>query len=251
MALSGNTVFVTYLLISDYGGGGFNSNYIHCNYISSVQVSDADLSSAKLNITFPNINDFKFLTVDATTGTGFTCSEIYSLIQIVPNSGFTSLSEVKANPAQWRGYDLTSQIIGYSGVNLSAVDLVNTIFVIPLSLYYTDMFIYPLDVLITYMNKFEATGSDLSFGDEYFFLGNVTTKIKATAYTTEIPIVLSPQEYNTSTNSTWKSMLDGSVVISEIGIYDQNKNLVGIGKLNDPIVKNLNSEGTIVFAIDF
>ena len=41
------------------------------------------------------------------------------------------------------------------------------------------------------------------------------------------------------------------VYITEIGIYDTNKNLVAIGKLNDPVAKDATISRTIVFAIDF
>jgi len=42
-----------------------------------------------------------------------------------------------------------------------------------------------------------------------------------------------------------------SVAISEVGIYDENKNLVAVGKLNNPIIKDSTISRTISFAIDF
>jgi len=56
-------------------------------------------------------------------------------------------------------------------------------------------------------------------------------------------------EFNSTTNPTWDGI--SSVAISEIGIYDEDKNLVAIGKLNNPIIKDSSITRTISFAIDF
>ena len=56
-------------------------------------------------------------------------------------------------------------------------------------------------------------------------------------------------EFNQSTNTTWNET--ESVWISEIGIYDENNNLVAIGKLNNPIEKNPSILRTVLFNIDF
>lgn len=247
MALSGNTVYITYLLYPTDG----NSSYFYSNYIHSVQISDADLSASKLTLSFSDINHFKFLSSDPSIGTGYTANEVYALIQIVKNSGFTSQSLVKPNSANWKYFGITNQILGHTYPNpISALDLISTVFTIPLNAYNIYNTWNIIDIM-DYPTKQIIDDNALALGDEYMFLGNVSTQIKSSAFTMELPILLTPENYNTSTNNTWQSNLDNSVIISEIGIYDQNKNLVGIGKLNDPIIKNLNSEGTILFAIDF
>jgi hypothetical protein len=65
----------------------------------------------------------------------------------------------------------------------------------------------------------------------------------------DIGIDLPLDEFNSSTNLSW----DGgeTVFISEVGIYDSNRNLVAIGKLNDPVPKDSTISRTIVFAVDF
>jgi hypothetical protein len=80
-------------------------------------------------------------------------------------------------------------------------------------------------------------------------LGNVYTEIHADVYTTNLSLVLNLNEFNSSTNNTWNGI--SRVAISEIGIYDANKNLVAIGKLNDPLEKDDTIGRTIAFAIDF
>ena len=89
----------------------------------------------------------------------------------------------------------------------------------------------------------------MCFGDASYFFGNVTSKIKADVYTTDISINLPLNEFNSTTNSTWNGI--ETVYITEIGIYDSNKNLVAIGKLNDPVAKDATISRTILFAIDF
>jgi hypothetical protein len=121
------------------------------------------------------------------------------------------------------------------------------VFKIPLSGYDTyDP--YNLGDYITYPTKQSPSDSHLSFGDETFFLGNVTTQIKANAYTTDIPVQLDLNEFNSSTNETWDN---DQVIISEIGIYDDDGDLVAMGKLNNPIPKDSTISRTIVFDIDF
>ena len=95
----------------------------------------------------------------------------------------------------------------------------------------------------------ELEGDKLAWGEEVFFYGNVKSDIKATAYTTDIPIVMPLNQFNSTTNPTW----DGSVPVSvsEVGIYDSVGNLVAIGKLNNPISKDSTIARTIVFAMDF
>jgi hypothetical protein len=55
--------------------------------------------------------------------------------------------------------------------------------------------------------------------------------------------------YNSTTNPTWDGMSE--TLISEIGIYDENNNLVAIGKLNNPILKSDSISRNIVFSLDF
>ena len=94
-----------------------------------------------------------------------------------------------------------------------------------------------------------AETDKLCFGDEVYFFGNVETDIEADVYTSDLSINLALGEFNSTTNPTWDGI--SSVAISEIGIYDEDKNLVAIGKLNNPIIKDSSITRTISFAIDF
>ena len=211
---------------------------IHCNYIHSLHFDD--LSNKEFNIYFENPDDWKFLSVSGTTG--FTAHYLYVLVQLIDDNA----QQLGIPSDEWRIFDVTNQIQNYvSGQTLSPSDLTWGVFRIPVSLYNLAP-IYNLDYL-NYPKKDDE--NTLGFGEETFFFGNVKTHIEAVAYTMDAPIILSLNEFNSTTNNSWDNESD--ILISEIGIYDNNNNLVAIAKLNSPIRKNENISRTIAFEIDF
>lgn len=234
------TVFTTYTLVPTGNTVGYNQT-IHCNYIKSVEIETDNLNIQEISLNFPNINDFKFLGNGTSTSFGFPAHRIHMLIQ----TGLTT-TELKPDSSKWKVYDVTEQITTYlSGQILTPTQLTSVVFKAPLNIYESKP-IYNL----SYLNYPSTSQTDaLSFGDETYFFGNVTAKIKADVYTTDISINLPLNEFNSSNNLTWNG--NESVYITEVGIYDSNKNLVAIGKLNDPVPKDGTISRTIVFAIDF
>ena len=247
--LSGYTIFTTYVFVPTSG----NSQAIHCNYIKSLQLSADNINVQEISMSFPNSDDFKFLSNDISSGTGYTANKIYAIIQVVNNSGYTKISDVKPISANWKIVDLTSQVTGYSTGNtfiLTPAQLTSVVFKISL-LNYGGFTTYTLSYL-NYPTKFSSDDNKLCFGDEIYFLGNVSTDIHADVFVTDLSILLNLNEFNSSTNPTWlQTTPRPAVAITEIGIYDANKNLVAIGKLNDPLVKDSSISRTIVFDIDF
>jgi hypothetical protein len=247
---NGYTIFATYLLESTEG----YSTAIHCNYIQAIPMQTDTPDLMEVNMSFPNINDFKFLNNNIANGTGFTIHKIYVLLQSaigITDSGIT----IVANPANWYKFDLTDQI-KTDGTPLTATELTSRSFRIPLyGLYYSSTGFTSYN--LTYLDYPASGTSKLCFGDEIYFLGNVTTEIHADVYVTDLSVTLALDEFNLSTNKTWNPNRpvnpDKSVSISEIGIYDDSnpKNLVAIGKLNSPIDKDSTIARTILFALDF
>ena len=90
----------------------------------------------------------------------------------------------------------------------------------------------------------------MAFGEESILLGNINCDIKAVVYRTKIVQRLNFNQYNTSTNPTFDDAQD-DVYVTEAGIYDDNNNLVAIGKLNNPIKKNGNKLFTLELDMDF
>lgn len=249
--MSGNTAFISYILIPTTGlTNGNYSQAVHCNYIKKIDLGTTNPYVQEISFNFPYISDFKFLTTGGTNSEGYMANKIHALVQIVSNSAFDSFDEVKPDSTAWKEYDVTNQItVGYNGF-LTPANITSVVFKIPLLNYTGSTF---SGYTLQYINyPFSTQAGDiniLGFGDSTYFFGNVSAKIKADVYTTDISINLSLAEFNSSTNLTWNG--DETVYISEIGIYDSDKNLVAIGKLNDPVAKDSTIARTIVFALDF
>lgn len=245
---TGNTIFITYILIptGNTVGEGYQQP-IHCNYVKKLQTTTSNPYVTEINLNFSDPDDFKFLSDNITNGTGYTMNRIHAVVQIVDNSSFNTIDDVVPDSTAWKYFDMTDQITSYADF-LTPSNLTGQVFKVPLYNYTgsTHFNEYNLDYL-DYPSSSSEDG--LSFGDVTYFFGNLTTKIKADVYTTDIGIPLPLNEFNSSTNLSWS---DGETVyISEVGIYDSNKNLVAIGKLNAPVAKDSTISRTIVFAVDF
>ncbi len=206
------TIYVTYQLRGTL-------NTIHCNYIE--HFDSASYDDISINV---KLNDTAYLN-NVQSG-----ANLYVLVNVVENEkiddGYRRLPP-KSN--EWREYNKGSIASSYN----QSLDN------------YDDDIIYNLD----YLDYPERGEDKLCFGEEVFFLGNITTDIEAVVHSTDLSIKLSLNEYNYSTNKTWDE--NSSVYITEIGIYDDDDNLVGIGKFSEPLEKNQDILRTIVFALDF
>jgi len=242
---SGNTIFITYVLIptGNTSGEGYQQP-IHCNYIKKLQATATNPFITEVNLNFPNINDFKFLSDDVNSGSGYTMNCVHAVVQIVNNMPFDSVDDVVPNSAAWKYMNITNQVSGWTGV-LSPSGMTAQVFKV--SLYqYESLPAYD----VSYLDYPSSSQTDeLCFGDVTYFFGNVTSQIKADVYTTDISIELPLGDFNSTTNPTWNGT--EKVFVSEIGIYDSNKNLVAIAKINDPVPKDDSIARTIVFALDF
>lgn len=91
----------------------------------------------------------------------------------------------------------------------------------------------------------------LTFGDETFFFGNVTTKIKSTTYKSIMNMTVLPNRYIKSSNPTFNENIH-KVAFTEVDIYDNEGNVVAVGKFSQPLQRKLNSDVQIINAvIDF
>lgn len=249
---NGLTVYFTYMF--DYDGGESFSpsksygygNSIHCGYIQSVEVTS--MYNKNLTFYFKNADEFRFMSnySELSQGLGWNANKLYGIYQIIENDS----SGVKANPisTNWKIIDVTNQIPNYDPqYPIDRDSLVNTPFVVSLE-QYNNADTYNLDY-ISYPTTSLNDQTSLCFGDEMVFLGNVITDAEARFHTFEFVIDMPASDYNTTNNLTWDG--ESSVLISEVCIYDNDNNLVGIGKFSNPIIKNSNISRNIVFSIDF
>lgn len=244
--MSGYTIFTTYMLGSntyDSTNSLGYTNAIHCSYINNIVIST--LTNATIHLYFNNVNEFPFLNGGATYS-GWTANKFYVIFQIIDNSLYTNSSDIKPNPSSWKILDVTDQVS--DGIRrLTPNDLVDNVFSIDLTKYQTADS-YNLDYL-SYPTQNQTGSTNLSFGDELVLPGTITTDIEAIAKVCDIPIILSYDDFNISTNKTWTEGQD--VYISEVGIYSSTGELVAIGKFNTPVQKNSLISRTIKFEIDF
>ena len=99
-----------------------------------------------------------------------------------------------------------------------------------------------------------SSPSNLQFGDERFFYGNLETFIGATIYKTIFDIRVNTSQFNSTSNptrSTDDSTNPPNIKVSEVGVYDSNQNLVCIGKLSKPVALIAGNTIMLELAIDF
>jgi len=154
------------------------------------------------------------------------------------------LGNERPNSSEWKIIDFTDQISAYT-INgyVTASALTATTFVITQDLYDSAPF-YDLNDYID-LTPNGSTSPQLNFGDEYYFYGNIETDIQATIYEMRYKINLSQVEFQTSSNPTWKNTF--KPYVTEIGLYDSDKDLVIISKMQSPILR----QGIQQFLIKF
>lgn len=248
-----STVFITYLLESNgpltenvsFGYGKF----IHCNYIQRIETEES-ISGKTVTISFPETEEFRFMRDPSeitaiNNGYGWSADKFYILMQVVEGIG----NEIRPLPDQWKKFDKTSSINNYSVWFDKAIppsDLKLSKFFITGTDYENNTTFYNLD----YLNyPVSDDNTNLQFGEEVFFYGNVKAKISATIHSMVINAILPLNEFNTSQNPTWTT--GDTVYITEVGIYDSDGTLLGIGKMNMPIDKDTTKYRTIEFKLDF
>ena len=89
----------------------------------------------------------------------------------------------------------------------------------------------------------------MTLGDERLFYGNLRTHISATIYKSLFNITIDGASIASTSNSTFEFGNDRYV--SEIGILDNNQNLVLVGKLSRPIKISDSTTASIELTIDF
>lgn len=228
-------LYLTYLLEST---SGYTSG-LHCQNIVCVNFPAENCPptlTQAVETQFP-IGQLPYMSV--TGGTGWYADKFYLLAQRQPLG-------VYPDPTQWTIMDYTSNIAGHTvGNRIDPINLEATTFIITDSMY-TSGSTYDLNNFITIPQTAES--EKLQFGDERFFFGNVEAVGVTDKYRTKFVFTVPPTMFNTSINPTWNNS-NQKVHINEVGIYDVNKKLVAIGKMNLPIEKVANA--TIIIEIAF
>ena len=219
--LSGDTqlLWLTYRL-GNTTNGAFTES-LHCNYYTKIVGPSSACTMTAQDICIKFGGEFPFLNTPGTGCTyGFFADSMELIFQI------TALDEYP-DPLGWSSVDVTGDVVSGGGYITSS------------GLTTTTFFITAADVAAAtpyVIDYIDLPGPDndncLNFGDETLFHGNVRTDIASTIYEMNYAVNLPAQEFNTSTNPTHISGMDP--YISEIGLYDNEKNLMIITKLQTP-----------------
>lgn len=230
------TLYVTYLLesTSGYTSGLHNQNIVCVNF-DTQDCKCNPIDSKTVQLTLPN--EFPFMKVSG--GTGWYADKFYVLVQ-------KQTIGTPPDPSAWVMIDFTSDIVGHTlGQRINPVNLVNTTFEVT-NTNYGSAIPYDLNDFI----KIPGVGEPdyLQFGDERFLYGNIESTGVTNKYRTKFIFTVPPTQFNWSVNPTWAGS-NQYTHIDEVCIYDVNKKLVAIGKMNLPIEKVPNA--TIIIEIAF
>ena len=221
------TLWVTYRL----NNTAFTES-LHCNYYSKIVGPSSGCSDTSQNVAVRFGPEFQFLNQPPPSSTvsgltGYCAGSIMLLCQIT--SGDT-----KPSPTDWKHIDVTSYISATT-VNgyLTMSGLTGTTFQLDLASYQNAVDNGDIYNLADYIDIPTNNQSQyLNFGDEYYFYGNFTTDISATIYEMRYLINLGRNQFTNTSNPTWTS--GSTSYVTEIGLYDSNKDLIVISKLQSP-----------------
>jgi hypothetical protein len=150
-------------------------------------------------------------------------------------------SAIRPDTNAWKTYDFTStSITSVAGETIDPKLLENQTPVVNGFILnkINDALSTTFDITSSMSMAPNVDSSILQFGDERIFYGNINTYIGATIYKTIFDITVDSGLYIATTNPTRSkdtSTTLPNIKISEVGIYDTNKNLVCIGKLSTPV----------------
>jgi hypothetical protein len=244
------TMYLTYALDNTNGTG--LTQTLPCQYY--IKVTNSSSSSKDVSFKIEDVDVLPYMRQKESLvydGYGFYATNFKLLYQIVDNQND------RPNPGSWKTYDFTTTAItetvgGTINPYLLETQTPTTAgFTITSAL---NSIATTYDITLPLSMAPNSNSNILQFGDERFFYGNLETYIGATIYKTIFDIRINSSEYNLTTNptrSTQASTNPANIKVSEMGIYDSNRNLVVIGKLSEPV--SLMAGNTIMFemSLDF
>ena len=219
------TMWVTYR----FNSTAFTDS-LHCNYYTQISGPTTGCTTGSQNVSIRFGEEFCFLSQPCS---GYSANEFVVLAQITTGGTLPS-------PTNWVEIDFTSQLAA-SSVNgyITATGLTTNTFVIDVNNFDNGI---PYD-LSNYI-QLPTIGQDdyLNFGDEYYFYGSLQTDITATIYEMRFAVNLIDTQF---TNSSNPSRIGGNRYVTEVGLYDSQKDLIVISKMQYPILR----KGTQQFLI--
>lgn len=238
----GKTMYMTYLLEADNGLQYFLPHQKYTKFINNSKIDrDIEFSIEDVNL-MPYMRQYEQGGYD---GLGYYAHRFKILCQIVDNS------QDRPNPENWKVINFTSNAITNANgftinpKNFESQDSNLNAFILNKQKYNSGT-----NYIISGLNLPEINCVDeLNFGDERFFFGNVKCYIGACIYRSVFKLKIVSNDFKSTSNPTWS---DGnSLFCDEIGIYNNNQELVMISKLSRPIKLKENTQFAIELSMDF
>ena len=210
-------MWVTYRFDTNTGA----TSSLHCNYYTSVQPIDSVTANTQ-NVAVRFGDEFTFMSQQQFSG--YSATSMKLLCQIVTG-------DTRPSSTAWREIDVTTAMTLSNGY-ITMTGITGTTFQITTDNYYptTGATYYNLGPILD-LPENGQTGQ-LNFGDEFYFYGNLETDITATIYEMKYLVNLGRNQFTDTSNPTWTKGTKSYV--TEIGLYDTNKDLIVISKLQSP-----------------
>jgi hypothetical protein len=249
---SGERMYLTYWL-ENTGTGSTGTTTVTTPFLPSQRytVIDNTTSSDKdVQFRINNLGELPYMRKREDVlydGFGFFADTFKVIAQVVDLN-----SQSRPVPSNWKVMDFTSSnITGNSGETINPLLFENqnpniTGFIMTGSLF-TGSTNFNLGVELDMPNA--SFYDKMTLGDERLFYGNLRTHIGATIYKSLFNINVDGATISSSSNPTYEFGDDR--YISEIGILDNNQNLVLVGKLSRPIRLADSTTASIELTIDF
>lgn len=225
--------------------------FLHCGYIQKITGNtDSDGNNAYLSARFSQ-RSFPYMRTESGmevySGTGWVCNKISLMIKEVDSDSDPGINQL--SPHGWK----LLETISYSGSQvINASELISHEFVVS-DYDLTNATDYILNSAHTVNIDFRNSGSthDMNFGNEQFFYGNITAKTKRTKHRTVFNLQISEDQLNSSNNPSFNPSLDTCTYFTEVGILDDDDQLVAVGKFTQPVQKDPDQYLILQLEMDF
>jgi len=196
-----------------------------------VKITNSTSINQNIAFTLENTGELTYLnnpnvTTGTTLGQGFYANTFKIIYQIMDNEIDRPL------PENWKSIDFSDNVIDTDFISANMLEIQN---------YITNNFIITGDTSAVpyFISETHNLLTDASLiaepqvGDEKVFYGNITTSIAADVYKTSFDLRINPNEFKYTTNPTATNIQQR--FFDEVGIYDNDGNLVLISKMSEPI----------------
>lgn len=253
----GKTMYITYAL-DNTSGTGLTSTLPCQSYIkvtnTTSSTKDVGFKISDIDL-LPYMRKIEELTYD---GLGFYATNFKVIYQIVD-----TVNE-RPDPSAWKVYDFTS-----TGLTTTVGETIDPFLLENQNPYSNsvcdgqtgfilsnviDSAATTYDITIPLSMAPNSNSNILQFGDERFFYGNLETYIGATIFKTIFDIRVNSSDFNRTTNPTRSlqpSTNPPDIKVTEVAIFDSNRDMVVIGKLSQPVALKTGNTIMLELSMDF